>query len=346
MRAFWSEKNRCLPEWGSVMTAGVAPPTSRARPAELAVDRTIDRALVHRASVAEVFVTDIQVVGEFDHVAAAQLPLSHGYYSDHVRRPAVFDPVLLLEVGRQVGIAGAHLVGIPSDVVMLVGEFTLRLHDPRGLRVGRKPGRLVVDTVTEPLRKRGGRVRRGLVRQRLELDGTPVGTHTMECQLVSHAELEALRHTMRGTPAPSTRDMSTAVPARQLAPHLVARVNPLNVILSDVDREGEFVAATVTPRYDNHALFDHDYDHIPAMPLTEAARQLALVTVDDGTGAVAAESVIAGIHGRFHRFAELDEPLTAIAELAVDGDVMVAFRQGDDVVAELVVSVLTPGVTR
>jgi 2-oxo-3-(phosphooxy)propyl 3-oxoalkanoate synthase len=328
------------------MTAGVAQPTDRARPPELAVDRTIDRALVHRASVAEVFVTDIQAVGGLDYAAAAQLPLCHGYYSDHVRRPAVFDPVLLLEVGRQVGIAGAHLVGVPSDVVMLVGEFSLRLHDPRGLLVGRKPGRLVVDTVTEPLRVRGGRVRRGVVRQQLHLDGALVGTHTMECQLVSYAQLDALRHTMRGTPAPSTKDMSTVVAATQVAAHLVARVNPLNVVLSDVTREAEFVSAAVTPRYDNHALFDHDYDHIPAMTLTEAARQLALVAVDDGTGAVAAECVIAGIEGRFHRFAELDEPLVAVAEAAVDGDVLIAFQQGDDVIAEFAVSVLTPGAVR
>jgi hypothetical protein len=326
--------NRRLPEWGSAMTVA----TDRARPPELAVDRTIDRALVHRASVAEVFVTDIQVVGELDHVAAAQLPLSHGYYSDHVRRPAVFDPLLLLEVGRQVGIAGAHLVGIPRDVVMLVGEFSLRLHDPRGLLVGRKPGRLVVDTVTEPTRKRGGRVRRGVVRQVLELDGMPVGTHTMECQLVTYAELEALRHTMRGTPAPSTRDTRVAVPAGQLSPALVARVNPLNVVLSDVDRSDAVVTAAVTPRFDNHALFDHDYDHIPAMTLTEAARQLALVAVDDGTGSVAASAVVVGIQGRFHRFAELDAPLTAAAEVLGE-DVLVAFHQGGDVIASLTVAV-------
>src|SRR4029079_13548684 len=120
------------------------------------------------------------------------------------------------------------------------------------------------------------------------------------------AELDALRHTMRGTPAPSTKDMSTAVPPTQLAPHLVARVNPLNVVLSNVDRSEAFVTADVTPRYDNHALFDHDYDHIPAMTLTEAARPLALVAVDDD----AASLVVAGIRGRFHRFAELDSPLT------------------------------------
>jgi len=133
--------------------------------------------------------------------------------------------------------------------------------------------------------------------------------------------------------------MSTTVPASQLAPHLVARVNPLNVVLSDVDRKDEFVTAAVTPRYDNHALFDHDYDHIPAMTLTEAARQLALVAVDDGTGAVAAESVISAIQGRFHRFAELDAPLTAAAEVAAGGDVLVAFHQGGDVIAELAVEV-------
>ncbi len=299
---------------------------------ELSFGRTVERGLVHRASVAEVFVTDLVPAGESRFLAAAQLPLSHGYYSDHLARPSLFDPLLLLEAGRQAGIAGAHLLGLPPETTMMVNTFSLDLPEPATLRTGRRPGELRIDNRFETLRVRAGKVRKGAVRQDLYIDGVPAGTHTMEVQIVTHAEHEALRNVLRGTPAPLTGDLDDVPDPQQAEPHEVGRVSPMNVVISQVERGPSSVTARVTPRFGNRAIFDHDYDHLPAMTLTEAARQLAVVAIDD----VHAWPVT--ISGSFGRFAELDQPVLAAATRTQTDDgtvtVNVAFIQEAITIAE------------
>jgi len=285
----------------------------RALSVELGFDRTIDRSLVHRAAVAEVFVTDLRPLGDSRFLAGAQLPLTHGYYSDHVQRPVLFDPLLILEAGRQAGIGGAHLMGLPRHIIMLVDTFSLRIDCLPALAVGKKPGEMRIDCSFEAKRVRAGKVRRGVVRQELYVDGLHAGTHTMEVQVVTHNEHYALRKAMRGTPARSTEDFPDAPDDDQVAPHLVGRVHPLNVAIAGVVRGRKTVQARVTPRFGNRALFDHEYDHLPAMTLTEAARQLALLSVGDGTGSAAGRMHVTAVTGSFGRFAELDHPVFATA---------------------------------
>jgi 2-oxo-3-(phosphooxy)propyl 3-oxoalkanoate synthase len=294
-----------------------------AEPVKLSFGRTIERSLVHRASVAEVFVTDIQPAGDARFVAAAQLPLSHGYYSDHTRKPAVFDPLLLLEAGRQAGIAGAHLLGLPKGAMMMVAGFTIALTG--ALPAGDRPGELRIDNRFDASRMRGGRVRTGSVTQDLYLGEEHIGVHTMEVNVVTPSEHNALRGVMRGTPAPFTSQLED-LPARRPPPHVVGRTNPLNVVIADVFRDGQGARALVAPLFGNRSLFDHDYDHLPATTLAEAARQLAVVLA--GPDAVPYE-----VSGRFMRFAELDAP--CVAQAARSGPaVHVEFSQDDSVIAE------------
>jgi hypothetical protein len=315
--------------------------------AALAVDlsfaATIDRALVHRASVAEVFVTDVRPVETGRFVAAAQLPLSHGYYSDHTTAPGRYDPLLVLEAGRQAGIAGAHLLGLPAPIIMLVKTFALRIDRPGAMVVGRLPGELRIDNRFEAVKTTAGRVRTGLVRQRLFLRGRPLGSHTMEVQVLSVREHELLRAALRGSGAPLTSDLPDGADPRQASGGTVGRLSALNVVLSDLSRGPGSVTAAVTPRFGNRALFDHDYDHLPAMTLSEAARQLALVAAGDDTGP--ARMQVVGVTGTFHKYAELDAPLRAQARTettaAGETSTQVTFTQAGVPVAESAV-VLAP----
>jgi hypothetical protein len=295
---------------------------------QLSYDRTVERSLVHRTAVSEVFVTDLLPRPGSRFLAAAQLPLTHGYYSDHVRPLPAFDPVLILEAGRQAGIAGASLLGLPADTIMLVGTFTLKLTDPAGLRATRHPGELHIDNFFEATRTRGGKVRQGKVRQDLALNGEPIGTHTMECQILRPSEHQALRTVLRDTPAPSTAELAEGPVAGHVPAHKVGRHDARNVVLADLEWDGERAVARIAPRFDNRALFDHAYDHLPAMTLTEAARQLAVVV----TGDKAAQ--ITEISGSFARFAELDEVLIGTASKIEPDGVRVEFQQGGKVIAQ------------
>ncbi|WP_256104944.1 AfsA-related hotdog domain-containing protein [Streptomyces sp. ODS05-4] len=294
------------------MTTPTAPEIAPA-PAELSYRRTVDRRLVHRAAVSEVFVTDIQPLAAKRVRAAVQLPLSHAYYSDHLQRPAAYDALLLLESGRQAAIAGSHThIGLSEHTTMIVDAFRIDLRGPKELLIGAEPGRLLIDTeyIGRPTRR--GRYRKGTVAQRYSVDGTEVGEHEMDVLFLTRHENEVLRHAQRGTPAPLTSDFGDQGPAgdddRAPAPALVGRGNPLNVVLSHVEDTPGAVAAVVAPRFDNRALFDHVYDHLPAMTLVEAARQLALLA----TGGPRSAYVV-GFEARFARFAELDAAVRAEA---------------------------------
>lgn len=334
----------------------------------LGFTQTVDRRVVHRSAVAEVFLTDLHEIGLTRLLVGAQLPLTHGYYNDHLGWPVLVDPLLLLECGRQAGICGTHLLGVPLDRTMLVGEFSLRLRNLDQLVVGPKPVELRIDSQFTPTRVRGGRdatgtalrrisaaadepdpqlradiaprVRKGRTTQRLYVGDVPVGSHVMEVQFVSHAEYGALRQAQRGGPAPSTADLADPPAGTLVAPSRVGRRSPLNVVLARPSWTGVTVSAVVTPQPANRALFDHEYDHLPAMTLTEAARQLALLADAGPATSMPAAGVVCGLTARYLRFAELDEPVRATAEPTTGPagtTVQVAFHQGTELIAETTV---------
>ncbi|MFD5315513.1 AfsA-related hotdog domain-containing protein [Streptomyces sp. NPDC127098] len=269
-------------------------------------ERTLDRALVHKAAVSEVFVTDVRPTGERTVRTAVQLPLVHAYYNDHVQSPATHDALLLLEAGRQAAIAGTHAhMRFDHDTTMIVDRFTFALDDLKALVIGPQPGSVLIDTeyIGEP--NRAGRYRKGRVAQRYLVGGEPVGEHVMDVLFLRHRENDALRRAQRGTPAPLTSDYEDARPGddpRRVAPERVGRVHPLNVVLAGelVDEAG--VSAEFTPSFRNRSLFDHVYDHLPAMTLVEGARQLALLSLD-----APRTTHTVGIAAHFARFAELDD---------------------------------------
>jgi hypothetical protein len=284
---------------------------------ELGYSRTVDRSVVHKSAVSEVFVTDIRPVADYRVSTAVQLPPAHAYYGDHTQSPAVHDALLLLECGRQAAIAGTHThVGFSHDVMMIVDTFTFRLDDLKALVIGPEPGELRIDTRYIGSPGRSGRFRRGRVEQRFVVRGRPVGEHAMNVLFLTKRENDALRKTQRGTPAPLTSDYTdTPVPPGMAEPWRVGRAHPANVVLSDVRAEDGAARAAFTPNYRNRSLFDHTYDHLPAMTLVEAARQLATVAMGrpESTYTVA-------VNARFGRFAELDAPVTASTPLPGPAD--------------------------
>ncbi|MFD5148346.1 AfsA-related hotdog domain-containing protein [Streptomyces sp. NPDC058401] len=331
------------------MTTEVVPELP-SEPGDLTYGRTVDRSLVHRAAVSEVFVTDIRPLTAMRVRTAVQLPLTHGYYSDHVQQPALYDALLLLESGRQAAIAGSHAhMGLSQGTTMIVDSFRMDLYGLAALKIGSKPGRLHIDTEYSGKANRRGRVRKGMVAQRYFMDGVEVGGHEMDVLFLNPHENEVLRHAQRGTPAPLTSDYGRHGPGEdgsgQLRPEQIGRGNPLNVVLSRAERTPEAVTARVTarvtPRFDNRALFDHVYDHLPAMTLVEAARQLALLATGEPLATYAV-----GFEARFDRFAELDDTVLAEAALpsgdefteGAPGTVPVRFVQAGEEIAHVTVT--------
>ncbi len=308
-------------------------------PADLGFKATLDRTLVHRSAVSEVFVTDLRPVSDTDVVAAAQLPLNHGYFSDHTQTPAVFDVLLVLEAGRQAAIAGTHAhMGAREGTQMIVDRFAIDT-DPAALLCGDRPGELVIDNRFTVVRRRRDRVRAGRVDQVFHVDGVRAGTHSMDVLFLTPGEYEAVRRAQLGGPVPRTSDM-TAAPT-DVSPASVCRTNPLNVVLADTVTRDGVLSAEVRPRWDNPSLFDHSYDHLPAAVLAEAARQLVLAApLPDRTGggpAAPGTRHVTGLRAAFTGFAELTSPVRARtpADAPATGEREVRLEQDGATVAEL-----------
>ncbi|MFF0433534.1 ScbA/BarX family gamma-butyrolactone biosynthesis protein [Streptomyces sp. NPDC004327] len=300
---------------------------------------TVDRHLVHRAAVAEVFVTDARQVGDSVYLAGAQTPLSHSYYNDHVQDPAVTDVLLVLEASRQAAVCAAHtFLDIPMDTSFLVNEVSVQLRDTDALRTGRDPGELQLLTEYPTVRMKGDRARKVGVTQELTFNGRPVGTATMQVSALTKTEYRALREFQRGGVAPSTREVPPPDRSAVLAPEQVGRNVRGNVVLASPAFDDGRLTARLTPDFANRSLFDHEYDHYPAMTLLEGARQLSLLAAF-WRGRRLTRTHVLGMDAAFLRFAELDAPVTLSAAMPErDRDTLeVVFEQSGRTIATVAV---------
>ncbi|MBC3844266.1 A-factor biosynthesis protein [Streptacidiphilus sp. 4-A2] len=284
---------------------------------DLSFAYTVNRSLVHRESLGEVFVTDLQESDDAHYAAAAQLPRSHAYYGDHLLRPSTHDPVLLLEAARQAALAGAHeFFGIPADHKFILTYLRIHLIRPQLLTVGSSPLDLAMAVTVTDRRVREGRVT-GLDQSfELSVGGARIGWAGVGLRFRDPAGYRELRLRNRdGAPLPTSAGFPAA-PGSPAVPYLVGRNDPDNVVLLDPELRADGSARAVlrTPA-DHPSMFDHPQDHLPGMVLAEAARQLALFTALDNHGISAAKSVLVDLNVTFAKFGEL-EPTTVLVATA------------------------------
>lgn len=310
----------------------------------LTYGRTVDRALVHRAALAEVFLTDAQRVDEHRFLVAAQLPRAHPYYTDHLN--GRLDPLLLLECCRQAETLAAHeYLGVPAGTAFLLSAWSLRMDtDPPA--TGAVPGELSIDVAISEPRWREGRLRALRYRMTPALDGTPLGEVSIRVGYVPADAHAALRTRQRGGAPPSSATVAAQGKDWPAAAYRVGRADPANVVLAGARRSAVGAAATLRVPTGHPSMFDHPLDHVPGMVLTEAARQIALLASDDRRGSLARTRVRA-LQGTFARYVELDAPVTLTARIP-DGDpsapvVAVRVEQAGATSAELVLELVIDG---
>lgn len=282
-------------------------------------NRTIDRSLVHRAAVSEVFLTDMNAVDERTVLIGAQLPRCHGYFNDHEHSAADVDPLLLLEIARQATLGSAHALSLPKDTILISSDFELDVKDIGAFRDHGQPKGIHIESIFDWTSMRRGKPRAGLCKQTLSVNGTVAATHWSSGQLMSFAQLEALREEQRGDLPPWTADMTDRPAGVALPPKEVGRYNPLNVVLARLETDGEVMRASIAPPWQNRALFDHSYDHLTMQILTEAARQLAMLALSHSEATSGTRWQISRVGGKFGQFAEIDLPVIVKTRIPVTG---------------------------
>lgn len=241
-------------------------------PATRSVDfqQTIPRSLVHRAAVSEVFVTDLNILGEGRFEVGAQWPRRHSFFGP--RTPAFHDPMLYAETVRQAGLLIAHRAyGVPLSHSFLSDHKVYSVSEA-GLATEGRPIDVVLLVSAHEVEHRGKNVGGMRLDYECVRDGQRIGTASVRWRCVS----PAVYRRVRGDHFAATPFQAAVLPA--VAPALVGRDRAEDVLVAETPTDG-----TWSLRFDpdHSALFDHAVDHVPGMVLIEGARQAALLAVGD-----------------------------------------------------------------
>ncbi|MEU6085088.1 ScbA/BarX family gamma-butyrolactone biosynthesis protein [Streptomyces sp. NPDC047108] len=297
--------------------------------------RTLPKSLVHRAAIAEVFLTDAERRGEDEVVLAGQLPRLHAFYDDTLGLRTDHAPMLLLEACRQGIFVVAHrYFDVPADHRFLLRTVEFEVRDATALIPGSIPTELVIVARIE--RRMKGRS--GLTGLRLRFTTTIGGREAMSA-CIAYSWMppdawESVRTEQRTRLGLSETPLALPVP--RIEPALVDRRDPANAVISVSCPTGDGGrAALLVPDTGHPVMFDHWVDHVPGMLELEALRQLALTAaVDAGTLTTPAAQTVR-LSARFRRFGEMDLPLECRTSPAPPGaDIPCTLHQSGHLVAE------------
>ena len=238
-------------------------------------DHTIDRALVHRDSIAEVLLTDLVRVTETDLLVAAQWPRSHRVY-----RPDPYgrhDPMLILESIRQTGLAVSHFafgVGFDQQSVMRDVGFVLdQRSEPRALLSATN---LAITVSCRDLIIRAGRLRGMTIELSFAADGLPFASGRGTVRWISAQSYAALRARSGIRLDWDQLRWSSTVPPRR-----ASSVRAADDVLLNPEIGSGSSRRLVVP-LDHPVYFDHPLDHAPGMLLIDAAWQAVVEQRGDG----------------------------------------------------------------
>ncbi|WP_280922808.1 ScbA/BarX family gamma-butyrolactone biosynthesis protein [Streptomyces sp. MZ04] len=250
---------------------------------------TVPKEFVHRASIAEVMLTDWDRVDDEHVTVSAQWPRLHSYFAT---LDGYHDPLLVAETIRQAGLLMAHTeFGVPLGHSFLMWDLAVDLKAEQ-LRIGAAPASVVIEIACSDIKYRGKKLAGLHLDAVIHRDGQPAGTATATFTCASPAVYERLR-------GPRINAAAEPVPLTSpITPRDVGRTSPTSVVLSPATAPDSWQLRVDTR---HPVLFDHPVDHVPGMVLLEAARQATIAFLGR-------DCLPVGIASRFTRYAELNVP--------------------------------------
>ncbi|MFF7181599.1 ScbA/BarX family gamma-butyrolactone biosynthesis protein [Streptomyces sp. NPDC008121] len=265
---------------------------------------TAPREYVHRAALAEVFLTaEWSRTDEAHFTLSAQWPRTHAFFAPLGRTH--YDPMMAAETIRQVGALLAHAgFGVPLGHQFLMWELNYRVV-PGALSVGETPADLRLDVYCSDIRRRGGRLTGLAYEVVISENGRTLATGDARYTCTSPEVYRRLRADRLDAPP-----TASAPPTAPVEPRTVGRVDDFDVVLTPAGRPDRWRLRVDTR---HPVLFDHPGDHIPGMVLLEAARQAVHSLAPEGQVVMPT-----AMDSTFHRYAEFGSPCVIGTEPAVN----------------------------
>jgi hypothetical protein len=297
--------------------AGVRPSEGSRR---LSFEQTVPRSLVHRTSLAEVYVADSLQSGDDEFVLAVQIPRAHCVWFD--RRVPYHDPLATAEAARQgvYVIVHRHL-GLPAGLTFSLRRLELSVADLEGYRDRGSPlqGLLTLRIITQT--RSGATLGSMTLEGEIAVDGELIVRVGGDVVFLASDDLTALRAYQRRRNPPDSAPPPAVGPALDAA--ACGRLDRRNSVLGEpsADAGGRF-ALIVDQQHPS--FFDHGYDHVPGPLIAEAYRQAAIVTAHRAGALASPVCALVGLSAFFNDFAELDaliEVSAVVDERSDDGSV-------------------------
>ncbi|WP_369227693.1 ScbA/BarX family gamma-butyrolactone biosynthesis protein [Streptomyces sp. R39] len=257
---------------------------------------TVPKEYVHRASLAEVFLTGCTAQADgLRFSLTGQWPRAHTFFNS--ADGSSHDPLQAAETFRQAGMFVTHAEhGVPLGHHFVL--WSLSCHtDLDRLRIASRPTDFELDVACPDSAPRGrSSARRMSIGFVLRRDGLTVAHGEGRYSVVTPPVYARLRANRPGRPAASA---GPAVAADPMPPAAVGRTSSTDVVLTATDAPDRWL---LTPDLDHPILFDHGGDHLPGMVLMEGARQAACARLAPRALLPASTST------SFNRYVELDSP--------------------------------------
>jgi hypothetical protein len=319
----WASGIRLLDERSAAMAQDMGddaggPPGEGSR--RLSFEQTVPRSLVHRASLAEVYVADSLQSGEDEFVLAVQIPRAHCVWFD--RLVAYHDPLATAEAARQGVYVVVHRhIGLPDGLTFSLQRLELSVENLDGYRDRGSPlqGLLTLRIVKRT--RSGGMLGAMTLEGDIAVDGELLVRVGGDVVFLASDDFMALRAYQRRRNPPESAPPPAVGPALEAA--ACGRLDRRNCVLGEPSADAGARFALVVDQQ-HPSFFDHPYDHAPGPLLVEAYRQAAIVSAHRAGALASPVCALVGLRACFRDFAELDaliEVSAVVDERSDDGTV-------------------------
>ena len=272
---------------------------------ECSFGHTVNKKLVHRAAVSEVFLTDVKSTADDKFYTGAHLPRTHSYYND-VPGKTHYENIALLEVCRQSSIIVAHnFYEVPLNAKFIFNEAKFHIKNNKALSIKATPSFVIteVDVISKEFRND---ILCGLTYEmRIYVDGCLAATKLMDISWMPVPIWNKIRSKgLKFVEGFSEIKYSTSLSQLQNK-DIIGRTNADNVVLHPVEMVNDKYTAKLYVNDTHPAMFDHPLDHVPGMLLIEAFRQMSLYCINQKFGLDLSDIYMKDCDIEFTKFTEL-----------------------------------------